>query len=196
MPPVPQRTRIDWNAARAFYVSLPTTDRSFARVAREYHVTTHTVGKHARREGWVEAAAEADRRAGAKALEATMRTREQRAVQTARLRDLAADALEGEFAVDDRGNVTSSLDPAVRVQVWKEADRQYRLDIGEVTDRISIPEVRDFVAGFVNQVDELLVAVLEETLGENGKRAVVIRAFRERMPGVLEQAAAIEGSAS
>lgn len=182
----PQRTRIDWSAARAFYVSLPLTERSFRCVAREFKVSEQTVAKHVRREGWLEAAAEADRRAGAKALEQSMRTREERAVQTARIRDLAADRVERILTPNDAGQIDA--DHSTVAAAWKEADRQYRLDIGEVTDRISIPEVREFVLRLAGSVDELLVAVLDESLA-NGKRQVVLRAFRARFPEVLEETA-------
>jgi hypothetical protein len=187
----PARTgvkRLDRAAARAYYVALEPAERSFPAVAAKFGVSDTTVRKWARREGWDDSAREADRKAAAAGLAQAERTREQRAVQTARMRDLAADSIEGQFVVDEEGNVTSTLEPAVRVQVWKEADRQYRLDIGEVTDRISIPEVREFVLQLAGAVDELLVAVLDEQLG-NGKRQVVLRAFRARFPEVLELAA-------
>jgi transposase len=46
------RPVIDWNQAFAYYAALPTSERSYRAVAREYRVSEHTVGKWAARDEW------------------------------------------------------------------------------------------------------------------------------------------------
>jgi len=48
------RPAIDWQAAFAFYVSLPAPVRSYQAVADEFVVSRRTVEEHGAREGWKE----------------------------------------------------------------------------------------------------------------------------------------------
>lgn len=183
---IPQRTRVDWSAAKARYVELGPDERTLARLSRELGVSQATVQKHARDEAWAEAARLADERAAAKALEIATRSREQRAAQTARIRDLAADRIERKLTPDETGDVAA--DDNTVVQAWKEADRQYRLDIGEATARIEVHEVHEFIQRVMIGYDELLVAALDEHLG-NGKRSAILARVRAGAPALLEQTA-------
>ncbi len=132
----PQRTRIDWGAAKAFYVTLDTTERSFARVAREYRVTALTVRKHAHREGWVELAAKLDASGAAKALANAVRTIEERNARTVKLteglRDRAIEKL-------------NEIDPNVAVRALPRYLPIEQLIAGEATSRIEIGDVNALV---------------------------------------------------
>src|SRR5690242_15407315 len=87
MPSGTQRTRVDWGAAKAFYVALGPTERSLARVHREFGVSEVTVQKWAKRDGWEAAAAEADAQAGQVALDRAVRTRSERTEAVLKLVD-------------------------------------------------------------------------------------------------------------
>src|SRR4051812_6427321 len=113
--------RFDHDAAKARYITLAPRERSFGRVAREFGVSETTIRKWARRDGWVAASATADASAAAALERQAVKTREQRALQDARIRDRAAQRVETRLDAEDVG------DDWVR-QVLQDADRRVRLN--------------------------------------------------------------------
>jgi len=127
-PKPKQRTRADWGAAKAFYVGLGPVERSYARVGREFRVSSVTVRKHAHREGWEQAALDADQSAAATALRAAFRNREANTSAVLKLRDLAVDASTTEI---EGGASVRLADVAALVKVGE-------LLLGEATDRTAL----------------------------------------------------------
>lgn len=154
----PQRTRVDWGAAKAFYVALPPTERSFARVAREYRVTALTVRKHAHAEGWVEAAARVDEDSAAKAMAAALRTIDQRNARTIELtealRDRALEKLE-------------EVDVNVAVRALPRYVQLEQLIAGEATARVEVGDVQAIITAVFAVAGRFVPADRrEEFLGE------------------------------
>lgn len=136
--PPPQRTRIDWGTAKARYVELGPDERSYARIHREFGVSEVTVQKHARRESWVESAAEADGRAAAKALQAAQRSIEERNARSIKLIELVRD-----HAIDAMEARPADLDLNVAVRTMPRLIDKEQLLAGEATSRIEVSEVDD-----------------------------------------------------
>lgn len=129
-----QRTRVDWGLAKAFYVGLSPTERSYARVGREFRVSSVTVRKHAHRDGWVEAAEKADGDAAAKALTGALKSRDERNAQFLRIVDLA-----NQSALDKL--TKNELD--VRLADLPALGKHAELILGEATDRVSFAELQE-----------------------------------------------------
>lgn len=136
--PPPQRTRIDWGAAKARYVALGADGRSYLRIAREFKVSEVTVRKWARRDSWVAAAAAADAKSAAKELAKAQRTIEQRNARTVELtealRDRAIEKLD-------------EVDPNVAVRALPRYLTLEQLLAGEATSRpeLELGEVQAIV---------------------------------------------------
>lgn len=142
-----QRTRVDWGQAKAFYVSLDTTERSFARVAREYRVSALTVRKHAHAEGWVEVAAEADQAAADGALRGVVKSREERNLQFLRIVDLANKRALDKLTLDQL---------EVRLADLPALGKHAELILGEATDRVSFAELQEALGVVIAlAIDEL-----------------------------------------
>lgn len=132
------RHRIDWAAAKVVFVSDPR--RSFLKISRQFSVSTVSVRKHAKREGWEAEAARFDRDTAERALAAQVKTRDEHITRALRVRDQAfANALD---ALLDRSLEVKLSDlPAI--------GRYAELLTGEATDRVEIREVREFVVAFI-----------------------------------------------
>ncbi len=128
----PRKPRVDWDAAKAFYVALGPEHRTFSRVATEYHITDHTVGKWAKRHDWVGAAAKADAAAAEKLLAKAGRSLEARQADTIRV----ADKLRETVLAED-----VKLDPNVAVRALPRFAHLEQLYAGEATGRIEVSEV-------------------------------------------------------
>lgn len=179
----PQRTRCDWGAAKARYVELGPDERSFARIAREYRVTSLTVRKHAHRDGWLAAADEADTAAADAALAGAIKTRAQRVQDILKITD---------------GLVDHFIDAAAS----KAADASY-LDLermmklaelveGEATDRISVAEVQSALVVVMVAGPELLAELTSAGL----KGPALLRAFKERFPQLVRERVALNSGGS
>ena len=169
----PRKPRVDWDAARAFYVALGPEHRTYARVAAEYHVSEHTVGKWAKRQDWPAVAAKADNAAAEKALAKSVRSLELRQLDTIRVADKARATVLADDVV---------LDPNVALRVLPRLATIEQLIGGEATGRIEVSEVTavlstvfviagryvpaDRRAEFMRELDEALGGLLE--LGGEG----------------------------
>ena len=157
--------RIDWTAAMTAYVTDP--KRSFQKVARAFGVSNVSVGKHARAEGWAEAAQKFDAETAERALKAAGLSRDQHVARAVRVRDEAFD-LALEKLLDRSLEVKLSDLPAIGKYV--------ELLSGEATDRVEVSEVREFIGLLLVRVSGLveparrgeLVALIREIEGELG----------------------------
>ncbi|RDI73292.1 hypothetical protein Gocc_2892 [Gaiella occulta] len=133
----PQRTRVDWGRAKARYVTLGPDERSYARISREFAVSEVTVRKWAKRDGWLEAAADADNRAASEALRAAVRSLADRNTRTVlatdRLRDIVLDP-------------ATEIDPNVAVRALPRYAHLEQLIEGQATNRVEITDVQAIVS--------------------------------------------------
>ena len=129
-----QRTRVDWGAAKAAYVALGPTERTFAGIARELRVHAVTVRKYAHRDGWIEAADKADADAAAKSLSQGIKTREERNTQFLRIVDLANKRALEKLTLNEL---------EVRLADLPALGKHAELILGEATDRVSFAELQE-----------------------------------------------------
>lgn len=185
------RDRYDWAAALAYFIALD-PPRTRAAIARRFGMSEAAVRQRATREHWDDRAAEADRRAAAKAVEAATRTREARAAQTARILDRAQDIVEKRLTPDEEGDV-HAVDEFV-IRAWTQASRDYRLDIGEATDNVAIATVQ---AGF-REAQQLAIELLRALVVDEALSGeVLVQRFRSVYPvQLVERLALIEGGDS
>jgi hypothetical protein len=115
------RHRFDHAAAKAFWISLDPGQRSNPIVAEKFGITETTVRKWRKLEHWDDAAHAADASAAAALERQAVKTREQRALQDARIRDRAAQRVQDRLEAADVG------DDWIR-QVLADADKRVRLN--------------------------------------------------------------------
>jgi hypothetical protein len=178
-----QRHRFDHDAALAFYVALD-KPRRYVDVARAFDVSETTIRKVAKAERWVAACEDADNRAAAAALRSAVKTREQRAIQTARILDAASNVVEAEVVAEN-----AAADFALRVvEVFA---KQHRLNEGEATDNIAIATVQaGFRSAMQTAIDTLVTLVAGGLAGDG-----LIVAFRAEFPVAVQQRLALEEAA-
>lgn len=132
----PGRSRIDWAAALAYFLTLTPPDRTYTAVAARFSVSVTAVRNHARKHGWESAAAELDRQAAADAMRKARRTRAQRIEQALRLVDGTMDAFEENLPTKAAEAKISDLPALVKLAELLE---------GEATDRIDVSQARALV---------------------------------------------------
>lgn len=135
----PRKPRVDWDAARAFYVALGQGTRTFGLVAAKFSVSDVSVRKWARRQEWDRVAAEADNRAAERALAAADRTLEQRNRETIRVANKVRDTVLAD-AVE--------LDPNVALRVLPRLATLEQLIGGAATSRVELSEVTSVLNAF------------------------------------------------
>lgn len=131
-----QPTRIDWGLAKATYIAHGPDGRAFNRISREFGVSEMTVRKWARRDKWVEAAAEADNKAAARAALLSVGSLEERNLDTIRVANKARRSVLNEDVV---------LEPADALRVLPRLATLEQLFAGEATGRIEVGDVQAIV---------------------------------------------------
>lgn len=166
------RPRIDWSEAFAYFSSDGAT--TFAEVGAKFGVSDVSVGKHARKDNWLERRkALLDKAAERSAL----RTLDERNRRTLLLIDKARDHLSSDDADDPKW---SDLAPLVKLE---------QLIEGEATDRVSVAEVSQFALELSRGLDQLVMRLVAEHL-PNGKRRLFVEAWREGQGEVLDRSSA------
>ena len=168
-----QRTRADWGAAKAAYVALDATERTFAGIAREFRVSSVTVRKHAHADGWVEAAVEADNTAAAAALARGVRSREQRNELFLRIADKAFQKALEKLTSDEL---------EVRLADLPALGKHAELILGEATDRVSFSELQEALG--------VVMAIAVEAITGGWQVPVFLTRVRERIGAIEAKAAA------
>jgi hypothetical protein len=171
------RARIDWGAAKAFFVAM-NPPRTRAAVARRFNVSVAAVRNHATAEGWDDAAAAADMQAAEKALRRAVKTREQRVEAVLRITDRLIDHFDENI---DSKAVDADFGDLERMAKLTE------LLTGEATDRLSLSEVQGALVIVMRAGPELLAELAASGL----KGAALERAFRERFPNVVKERIAL-----
>jgi hypothetical protein len=174
--------RFDHDAAKAYFVSLDPGERSSRTVAEKFGVTETTVRKWRKRDEWAKAAEEADRLAAAAVERQGVKTRVQRALQDARIRDLAASRVETRLGADD------VADDFV-ARVLADADKRVRLNEGEATDHVAVAEVQ---AGFRESLAAPAL-LLADLVGRGLTGDELVRVFRLELPARVQERLALIG---
>jgi hypothetical protein len=173
-----QRTRVDWGAARARYIALGPTDRSYANISREFGVSETSVRKWARREDWAALAADADAKAAAKATATAIRALELRQADTVRVAEiLRRRALRLEEP--DGGDVDLEL----AIRLLPQYAKLEQLFAGEATDRVALAEAQAVVMAVVRVAGKFVPA---------DRREAFLRELDDATGGL----AALEGAAA
>jgi predicted flap endonuclease-1-like 5' DNA nuclease len=144
----------NWQAARAYFLALPPHRRSYAEVARRFHVSRGRVSQIARRDGWPAEATLIDQRVREKAATMLARTRAERLVRMQEVADRTSDLALAMLPLDEKGAVDIAKIPggAPRLdQVLEKIPGLFKmaeLAAGEATDRVSIADVRPVLIAF------------------------------------------------
>lgn len=146
-------TRLDRPAALAFYIALGSAERSYAKVAQEYGVSTVTVAKLGRRENWVEQAKAADEQATKEGVKRAVRSRSERVAATLRFVDDALDK-----AATRLENETLEIKASDISTLVKTAE----LLLGEPTDRVQISQLRPMLDAYDTAIERLRSMVGDE----------------------------------
>src|SRR3954452_9854208 len=101
--------RINWPAARAYFLALPAARRTYAEVARRFKCSDVMVGQIAKREGWREQAEKIERRIEQRAITEIVRNRAERLARTLSVFDRASDLTLALLPIDEK---TGELDPS------------------------------------------------------------------------------------
>ncbi len=139
--------RVDWEAAKAFYIALPAEERSYTRISAQFGVSEVSVGKWARRQDWPAQAAEADRKAGEKAVARIVRSRAERIVAYTSLVDDYVDAVAAKLKTDDLDVKAADLPGLVKTA---------ELLLGEPTDRIQVSQLQPLLDSYDRAVERLV----------------------------------------
>jgi hypothetical protein len=147
-------TRINWPAARAYWLALPPETRSYKAVADRFGVSDVRVGQIARREGWAKTLEQIEEEAEVAELKAIRRSfltraraRGERIARTLELYDRATDlGLEllplGDDGEIDLEQITELPTLEAMLKRLPGLHRMAELAAGEATDRVSIAEVQ------------------------------------------------------
>lgn len=134
------RKHIDWDAAEVFYLALDPGQRTFTRVAHEFHVSKRRVGTVARERDWRDKAAAIDARVAVTAQRRVVRSLEDRQAETIAI----ADKLRSIALADD-----AEIDAAVAIRALPQFAKLEQLFAGEDTDRVGVSEAQAVIIAIV-----------------------------------------------
>jgi hypothetical protein len=141
-----QLPRVDWDAARTFYIALGLDERSYARVAAEFRVSDKTVRKWAHRQDWPAQAREADAAVADAALLYVHKTRSERVSMVLTLVDSYVEKVAAKLKAGDLDVKASDVAALVKVA---------ELLSGEPTDRIQVAQLRPLLDAYDAAIEEL-----------------------------------------
>lgn len=174
MTPTPRKPRVDWDAARAFYLSLAPDERTYRRVVAEYGVSEKTVQKWARRQDWPAQAAALDGQVAAETLDHVRRTRSQRVTVILNLVDDYVDKVKEKLAENSLDVKASDVSALVKTA---------ELLIGEPTDRIQISQLKPLLDAYDRALDEL-----RDLATDPAAAGVIVARLDEELLAVAAQA--------
>lgn len=116
------RAAIDWQAAFAFFASLPPESRSYAAVATRFGVSQRTVETHGQRDGWRDRVAEIEADAARQAAERLGRARADQLIDFHRLIEASCVAYAKQLATGQVRVTASDLVGLIKIslQLWGE----------------------------------------------------------------------------
>jgi hypothetical protein len=177
--------KVNWQAAKAYFLALPVERRTFKAVAERFKVSDVRVGQIAKRDRWGEDVLRLDEeqeRATWSKLRRELRSRADRVARTLELYDRANDlALEllpvredGSIDVEKLGAGAPTLEQILRRIPG--LFRMAELAAGEATDRVQIADVQPVLSAFAR------IAVLEAA---PERRAEVMRLLEAASAGLV-----------
>lgn len=166
--------QVDWDAARAYFLSLGPDQRSYVAVAAEYKVSVKTVQKWAKRQQWMAQAASLDAQVSGSTRHLIVRTRAERVHNTLALVDAYLDAVIEKLAAKTLDVKASDVAALVKVS---------ELLIGEPTDRIQVTQLRPLLDAYDAAVDEL-----RSMADDQGRAARVVARLDEELLAFAAQA--------
>lgn len=147
------RRRVNWTAAKAWYLALDQDRRTLKAVADRFKVSDSRVSQVAARDGWAAAAEDVDRRVQRRAVTSLVRNRAERLARALEVSDRATDLALAMLPLDQAGQ----LDPA-KVANLPRVDqllekipglfRMAELAAGEATDRLEVAQVQPVLVAF------------------------------------------------
>lgn len=174
--------RINWPAARAYFLALPAHRRTYAEVSRRFKVSDVRVSQVARSQGWIEEAEKIDERIEKRAITNLVRGRAERLTRTLELYDRASDLAlaslpldaKGEIDVKALGEAKPKLESLLTSMpgLFKMAE----LAAGEATDRVAISELQPVLIAFAK------IAVVHAPAEKRGE---VIRELEAASAGLV-----------
>lgn len=181
--------RVNWIAAKAWYLALPEERRTFKAVADRFEVSDVRVSQVAKRDKWLEQAEEIDRRVERKTITNLVRNRADRLTRTLEVFDRAADLALELLPLTAAGEIdVAKIDPSKMPRVDQILEkipglfRMAELAAGEATDRVALSELQPVLVAFAK------IAVIHAPAEKRGE---VIRELEAASSGLvsLESAA-------
>lgn len=145
-PPRAQRPRVDWDAARTFYISLGPETRSYGAVSTEFGVSDTTVRKWAKRQDWPAKAAALDAAAANTAANSVVKTRAERITMVLGLVDRYVTKVNDKLIAGSLDVKASDVAALVKVA---------ELLSGEPTDRVQISQLKPLLDAYDAAIEEL-----------------------------------------
>lgn len=182
------KRRINWAAARAYWLALPPEQRLFVKVAERFGVSPARVGQVARRDDWLKAAADLEQEEERvemaeirKVVTARARSRGERLAKTLEIYDRANDlGLEllplGEDGEIDLAAIAESPSLEQMLGRLPRLFRMAELAAGEATDRVTIAEIQPILVALGR-------VAIRNCLPE--RRSEVVRELEEATAGLL-----------
>jgi hypothetical protein len=186
--------RVNWRAAKAYYLALPEERRSYAAVARRFGVSDVRVGQIAKRDGWAKAVEEIqaiEEREIQRVLRRELRNRAERISRTLEVYDRVSDLALELLPLDESGeiDVTRIRElPSLDALLGKMPGlfRMAELAAGEATDRVAISDVPPVLVAFAR------IAVLN---ADADRRGEVMRELEAASAGLVALSAGAEAAA-
>lgn len=180
--------RVNWAAARAFWLALPEEIRTFKRVGDRFGVSGERVGQIARRDGWAKRLEELQRveaRELDKALEREVRkrarSRADRLLSTLEAYDRVNDLVLDALPLDGNGKIDLKAVGELRLESLLSAMpglfKMAELAAGEATDRVAIADVQPVLVAFAR------IAVIRAPAADRGH---VWRELEQAAAGLVE----------
>lgn len=143
----------NWQAAKAYYLALPPSRRTYAEVARRFKISPERVGQIGRSHGWVAEAEKTDERVERRAITTIVRNRAERLARTLELYDRASDLTLTMLPLNADGSIDiKAIKEMPRIDQMLEKIpglfKMAELAAGEATDRVSIADVQPVLIAF------------------------------------------------
>lgn len=183
---------VNWLAAKAYFLGLPEERRTFAQVARRFHVSNARVGQIARRDKWLAALGEVrdlEAQEVMRVVRHEIRGRAERLGRTLEFYDRVNDAAIASLPLGENGEVDLDKlgDAAPKIEALLSSMpglfKMAELAAGEATDRVAISELQPVLVAFAR------IAVLHAPTEVRGD---VIRELEAASAGLVT----IDGSAA
>jgi hypothetical protein len=156
---------IDWEAAFAFFASLPPEARSYAAVAARFGVSKRTVETHGRRGGWRERVAAIEADAARQADQRLGRARADQLADFHRLIEASCVAYAKQLASGQVKVTASDLVGLIKIslQLWGEPTARVELLSGSPEWTLLRSRILDTLAAYPEAQQALAAALAEET---------------------------------